>query len=488
MQQVTPKSVVKGAKQVISCPNYKYNISRQQNTKDNSQTTKKSAVATNGLGANLEELALNIFGTDGIRGTYGSTLCDGTAFLLGKSLALLGQDCPIIVIGRDTRNSGEKLFQSLSHGVCEGGGNVINLGILPTNAVGHFVRKFGGDYGVMITASHNPPNDNGLKVFDKYGVKLCPSKQKILSTLMEEHSATPFEKHTVFEPIFYDIQNIYADDVIRAVNVHLDGLKIALDCCYGASFRVAPLIFERCNAHVKAYCNTKQGDKINVNCGATHVEFLSSKISRGSFDISFAFDGDCDRLAVFEGDKFVSNNKVFFAMAKYFKEKNLLKGNAIAGTVLTNGGVERALSNIGITLLRSDVGDTNVFNLMAQKGLNLGGEESGHYLLTDYATTSDGIVNALFLCKIFQEKGSLIKYTQECEDICYMSKSIDICPSNQHFANNDHLKQMAQRVEDLFPKTRIVLRKSGTEHKIRAYVEGDGSFDAMQEVIATLSK
>lgn len=119
---------------------------------------------------------MNFFGTDGIRGTYGSTLNDGTAFLLGKSLALLGNDCPIIVIGRDTRNSGERLFQCLSQGIYQGGGNVINLGILPTNAVGHFVRKFGGDYGVMITASHNPPNDNGLKVFDRYGVKLCQAK------------------------------------------------------------------------------------------------------------------------------------------------------------------------------------------------------------------------------------------------------------------------------------------------------------------------
>ena len=125
---------------------------------------------------------MNFFGTDGIRGTYGSsTLNDGTAFLLGKSLALLGDDCPIIVIGRDTRNSGERLFQCLSQGIYDGGGNVINLGVLPTNAVGHFVRKFGGDYGVMITASHNPPNDNGLKVFDRYGVKLCTAKQKVVS-------------------------------------------------------------------------------------------------------------------------------------------------------------------------------------------------------------------------------------------------------------------------------------------------------------------
>ena len=127
---------------------------------------------------------MNFFGTDGIRGTYGSTVTDSTAFLLGKSLALLGEDCPIVLIARDTRPSGEKLFCALAQGVYAGGGNVINLGVLPTGAVGHFVRKMGGDFGVMITASHNPPQDNGLKVFDKYGVKLCPAKQQTVSRLM----------------------------------------------------------------------------------------------------------------------------------------------------------------------------------------------------------------------------------------------------------------------------------------------------------------
>lgn len=430
---------------------------------------------------------MNFFGTDGIRGTYGSTLNDGTAFLLGKSLALLGNDCPIIVIGRDTRNSGERLFQCLSQGIYQGGGNVINLGILPTNAVGHFVRKFGGDYGVMITASHNPPNDNGLKVFDRYGVKLCQAKQKVVSAMMNSQSADDFTLQNVFEPVFYDIQNIYAEDVVRAVDIRLDNVRVALDCCYGASYRVASKIFERTGASVTAFCDTLCGDKINVNCGATHTEFLQSKLAKRNYNISFAFDGDCDRLAVFEGEKFVPNNKIYYAIAKYLHQKGILKKNTVVGTLLTNGGVEQALNKLGITLLRSDVGDTNVFNLMAQNGLNFGGEESGHYLLTDYATTADGIINALLVAKIYKEVGSIFDYTHECQDLAHMSKSIPITDKNTAYADENALKQIAEQITKLYPTCRVVLRKSGTEPKIRAYIEGENSFDAMQNVVATLS-
>ena len=431
---------------------------------------------------------MNFFGTDGIRGTYGgSTLNDGTAFLLGKSLALLGNDCPIIVIGRDTRNSGERLFQCLSQGIYDGGGNVINLGILPTNAVGHFVRKFGGDYGVMITASHNPPNDNGLKVFDRYGVKLCSAKQKVVSTMMNSLDLHGFTPQNLFEPMFYDIQNIYAEDVLRSLPVDLQGVRVALDCCYGASFRVANKVFEKTGATTTLFCDTLCGDKINVNCGATHTEFLQSKLAGANYQLGFAFDGDADRLAVFEGERFVPNNKVFYAICKYLKHKGLLKKDTVVGTVLTNGGVERALGNIGITLIRSDVGDTNVFNCMVQNGLNFGGEESGHYLMTDYATTADAIINALFVAKIYREMGSIFAYTHECQDLPYMSQSIALTDKNAPLASQESLKQIAEQIQQMYPTCRMVLRKSGTEPKIRAYIEGEQSFLAMQSVVATLS-
>lgn len=431
---------------------------------------------------------MNFFGTDGIRGTYGSTLTDGTAFLLGKSLALLGGDCPIVLICRDTRVSGENLFNALAQGVYAGGGNVINLGILPTNAVGHFVRKMGGDYGVMITASHNPPEDNGLKVFDRYGVKLCSSKQGVVSRMMNSLATSLPPRGKVFEPVFYDIENIYCEDILKTVNVNLLGVKIAVDCCYGASFRVARTLFAKAHANVTAFCDRNLGKQVNVDCGATHTEFLQQKIRQGNYHLGFAFDGDADRLAVFEKDRLLTNNRVYFAIAKYLKMKGLLRGNAVCGTTLTNGGVEAALNGLGIQLFRSDVGDTNVFNLMVKQNLNFGGEESGHYLLCDLATSSDALINALFVSKIYKEVGSLWAFTNECKDIPYVVANVQLCESNQVLANSASLHSMESRVASLYPNCRLVLRKSGTENKVRAYAEGDDARKAIDCVVATFAQ
>lgn len=417
---------------------------------------------------------MNFFGTDGIRGAYGSTVTDSTAFLLGKSLALLGEDCPIVLIARDTRPSGEKLFCALAQGVYAGGGNVINLGVLPTGAVGHFVRKMGGDFGVMITASHNPPQDNGLKVFDKYGVKLCPAKQQTVSRLMSSIVAdNPCGK--VFEPVFYDIENIYCDDV--SAGAELSGLRIALDCCYGAACKVAPMLFERAGAKVTAFCTAKNG-KINVGCGANNPEFLLKKMQKGGFRLGFAVDGDADRLAVFEDKYRVSDNKVFYAIAKYMSSRGLLRKNAVCGTTLTNGGVEKALADIGVRLLRSEVGDVNVFGVMAHNNLNFGGEPSGHYILSDLETGSDALVNALFLCKIFLEEGSLLAYTQECRDVPFVTRDVPL--EEGRLATPSGISGVSQRVTGLFPQCRVVIRKSGTENKVRVYAEGENAQSAAE--------
>lgn len=432
--------------------------------------------------------AMNLFGTDGIRGTYGSTVTDGTAYLLGKSLALLGEDCPIVVVCRDTRTSGDKLCGALTAGVYDGGGNVINIGILPTNAVAHFVRKFGADFGVMITASHNPPTDNGLKVFDRYGVKLCSQRQRAVSALMNGLTLPSDKLPRVCEPIFYDIDNIYTEDVLRAVCTDLGGLRVALDCCYGACFRVATQVFVGAGADVSALNAKPCGSKVNVDCGATHADVLLDYMQRGNFHVGFTFDGDCDRLGVAEGTELVPNNKIYFAIAKYLAENGELKHDTAVGTVLTNGGVETALNKLGVTLLRSDVGDSNVFDMMAHNGLNFGGEESGHYLMSDFATGSDALVNAMFVAKIYRETGSLLRYTEECVDVPYMAESIPFDEQNAEIARPDRLAETRRRLQRLYPDCRIVLRKSGTENKLRVYIEGADAAKAMAEVAATYGK
>lgn len=430
---------------------------------------------------------MNFFGTDGIRGTYGSTLLQSTAFLLGKSVALLGGDCPIVLIARDTRTSGEALFQAVAQGVYEGGGNVINLGILPTNAVGHFVRKMGGDYGVMITASHNPPQDNGLKVFDRYGVKLCRSKQLAISRMMQSLVQTP-PCGRVNEPLFYDIENIYCDDLLRLVNVDLTGLNIALDCAYGAAYKVGRMLFAKAHANTTCFCDKNNGKQINVDCGATHTEFLQQQMQKGNFHLGFALDGDADRLAVVQKEGVVAGGKVFFAIAKYLQQQGKLKGAAVCGTVLTNGGVEVALNKLGIQLLRSDVGDSNVFELMVKHSLNFGGEESGHFLMGDFATTSDALLNALLVTKIFQQCGSLLTYTAECVLEKAISANITLTPQNIQLASPQSLHNTSSRILQMYPNCRLVLRKSGTENKVRAYAEGEQAQSAIDCVAATFAQ
>ena len=429
------------------------------------------------------------FGTDGIRGTYGSTIDDGTAYLLGQSLTLLGSDdCPIVVIARDTRVSGEKLASALAAGVYDGGGNVLNLGILPTNAVAHFTRKFGADFGVMITASHNPPEDNGLKVFDRYGVKLCGRQQKVVSSLMKT-VGLPSKVPHVSEPIFYDIENIYQTDVLNAVDVNLDGMNVALDCCYGASYRVASSVFSAAGADVCVTNAKPCGNKINVNCGAICPQMFCEQLaeSKKQTDIAFAFDGDCDRLLVAEDGKIISGGKVYYGICKYLLEQNLLHGDAVVGTTLTNGGVEKSLNALGIRLVRTDVGDSNVFAAMAQLGLNFGGEESGHYLLTDFATSSDALINALFVAKIFKQKGSLLKYTEDCEEMPSVLQSVFVGDAFDSLTAAA-LSDVATRVQRLYPDCRLVLRKSGTERKVRIYVEGQSYDKAASEIVATFAE
>ncbi len=214
---------------------------------------------------------------------------------------------------------------------------------------------------------------------------------------------------------------------------------------------------------------------------------MQSRLGKG-VQLGFAFDGDGDRLAVFEGKKFVSNNRIFYAVAKYLREEGRLAHNTVCGTVLTNGGVEQALGKLGVKLVRSGVGDINVFNRMVQDGLNFGGEESGHYLLCDLATTSDAIVNALFVCKIYQERGSILAYTAECVDAPSVSANIALTDANARLSTNEGLSACANRISSLYPNCRIVLRKSGTENKIRAYLEGDNVEDAMKLVVATFAQ
>lgn len=426
---------------------------------------------------------MNYFGTDGIRGQYGREVTNLLAYKLGR---VLGKGGGTVLISRDTRVSGMALLEACASGVVCSGGNVINLGILPTNAVGHFVVKFGGKYGVMITASHNPPSDNGLKVFDSNGNKIDIYTQMDISMSMDRlEDSIPNKLHS--EPIFFDIDNIYCQDIMSKLPTDLGGMSIALDCGYGASYKVAPMLMKMCGANVVSYCNRDSGDSINVNCGATHIDTLATYMMNNNCQLGFAMDGDGDRLAVLEGSTVVDNNAVLLALARYMLETGTLSDNTVVGTTLTNSGLEVALQSIGLQLVRSEVGDSNISKCMRDNGYNLGGEDSGHYILSDYASTSDALIVALMLCRIYIDKGSIISYSSGFAPTNSIRLDIDLGAVSATFATSRELAMLASSINNNYHNSRVVIRPSGTEPKIRCYIEGDNCQEIADLISATIA-
>ncbi len=414
---------------------------------------------------------MNLFGTDGIRGIYGLDLTISLAYSLGMAL-LNHQSSGIVIVGRDTRMSGEALAEGLIRGINDNGGQVINLGVVPTNAVAHYVRRIGADYGVMISASHNPPNYNGLKVFDRYGVKICAKKQAEISAFLTENKVE-LPLFTVETPTFMGADGIYMEDIKKLFPISLKGIKIALDCCYGSAYKLAKEVFFGLDATLIVYCDFNRGDMINVGCGATNTDFLQKLMQTNGCQLGFAFDGDADRIAVFEKAELLHPDRVFYAFAKYFKEKGCLNNNTVAGTILTDTGLEKCLNKLNISLLRTDVGDSKIYELMVQKGLNVGGENSGHYILSDYATCSDAIINALLVSQIYIKHGSLLEYTKEYKSYNNLSANISINEKTiLNIKQSGIFDELQNQFNLKFPSIRLVLRFSGTEPKIRIFVEG----------------
>jgi len=414
---------------------------------------------------------MNLFGTDGIRGKFGQELTIDVAYSLGKVLAEQESGC-IVVVGRDTRTSGEELLSTLAKGVFDYGGQVVNLGVVPTNAVAYCVLKTGADYGVMISASHNPPEYNGLKVFDKYGVKICTAKQLEFSQSMLQMEIN-LPTQNSFVPIFEGAEKNYCDYLLNAISVDLTGVKIALDCSYGSAYRVAKEVFLAKNATVVSYADFNKGQLINVDCGAVCPTFLQNQMANNGCDLGFAFDGDADRLAVFQGTTQVLPDRVLYAYAKYMASQKELKKNTVVGTIMTDDGLEKSLNQLGVNLVRTDVGDGNIFEKMTQEGYVLGGENSGHYLLGEYATGSDAILNALLVAKIYQQRGNLLDYTAEYKPFYRKESSITLPRKVLDKIKNDgDLEGVKEDFLQKYPTLRLVLRFSGTEPKIRFMVTG----------------
>ena len=420
---------------------------------------------------------MKLFGTDGVRGKAGEFL---TPFLAMKLAMAMGtyfrkySKTNKILVGKDTRRSGYMIENSIVAGLTAVGYNVIQIGPMPTPAIAFLTEDMRCDAGIMISASHNPYYDNGIKLFDSNGNKLDVKVEEEIEKIYFEES---FEIKT--EKEIGKSKRI--DDVIGRYIVHikdsfpkqqtLNNLRVVLDTANGASYKLATIIFEELGADVITIANNPNGYNINENCGAMVPINLANKVLEYRADIGFAFDGDADRLVVIdENGDVIDGDKLIGALAIYLKKQNKLKNDAIAVTIMSNSGLEHFLNQNGITVYKSGVGDKFVLEVMKEKNLNFGGEQSGHIIFRDYAKTGDGVVSALQAVAYLIESG---KKASEAFNLFNLYPQVQTNINVVEKTPLDKIDGVKEKLKEIEKAGYThLIRYSGTENKLRLLIEG----------------
>jgi len=420
-----------------------------------------------------------LFGTDGVRGIANKELTCDLAMKIGNALARLiayGKKDIKVVIGNDGRESADMLVSGLASGLCAGGVEVINLGIIPTPGCGYLVSYYGADAGIMITASHNPYNYNGIKIFDNKGRKLSDElEDKIEELVKDEHKyfAEKLGRIIVNDRAIDD----YVDYLVRCCEVDLSGLNIAVDCANGASSVVAERLFARLNVKCNIINNKPNGVNINEGCGSLHIDVLADYVKEHNLDGGVAFDGDADR-AIFVDDlgNVLDGDYVLAMLGLDLAKTSELTGNTIVGTVMSNLGLIKFCNDNNINFVATKVGDRYVLEEMQKNNYCLGGEQSGHIIIRKFADTGDGELTAIlvFGCLVknktkFSEFAKIMnKYPQVLENVVVDNEK------KNSFADNLELKNCICEYEQKLGDTgRILVRPSGTEPLIRVMIEGE---------------
>lgn len=432
-------------------------------------------------------MARKYFGTDGIRGEANKDLTIDLVTNLGLALGYyLRKNNPNkrkfkVILGTDTRISGYLIRSALSTGLTAMGVDIDFVGVLPTPGVCYLTRKLKADAGIMISASHNPFKDNGIKIFSQNGYKLPDEVEEELEKLMEnKEELLKYQRYGEdlgrFEFVEDDMR-IYLDFLSSTIKTSFKGLKIVLDTANGAAYRVAPKIFQRLGAEIIVINNIPNGKNINVNCGSTHPESLQEIVKIYNAHIGLAYDGDADRLiAVDHTGKIVDGDLIIAIISMFLKKKGLLNDNKVVTTVLSNMGFEKYLDDNGIGLIRANVGDRYVLEKMKEYGLNIGGEQSGHILMLDYNTTGDGVLSSIQLVAAMLESGkNLNELVSEIELWPQKSKNITVDKDKKATwdTNKDLIDFIKEKESEIEGKGRILVRASGTESLIRVMVEAE---------------
>lgn len=421
------------------------------------------------------------FGTDGFRGEANVTLTVEDAYKVGRFLGwYYGQktkaDRCRVVIGKDTRRSSYMFEYSLVSGLTASGADVYLLHVTTTPSVSYVVRTEEFDCGIMISASHNPYYDNGIKVINGRGEKLEEETiEKIESYLDGEMGEIPFAKRdAIGRTVDYAAgRNRYIGYLISLATRSFKNMRVGLDCANGSASAIAKNVFDALGAETHVINNTPDGLNINTNCGSTHIEGLQKYVVENHLDVGFAYDGDADRcLAVDSEGKLVDGDKILYVCGKYMKEQGTLVNNTVVTTVMSNFGLYKAFERDGISYEKTAVGDKYVYENMSQNGHCLGGEQSGHIIFSKHATTGDGILTSLKLMEvILEKKETLAKLADEVQIYPQVLKNVRVKDKEAAQADRD-VQAEVQKVSDALGDTgRILVRPSGTEPLIRVMVE-----------------
>ena len=436
-----------------------------------------------------------LFGTDGVRGVAGvdltAELAHDLAVAAAEVLTESGEFAghrPVAIVGEDSRESGSYLVAAICKGLNESGVDVRKVGVLPTPAVSYLITELKADLGVMVSASHNPARDNGIKFFSRNGRKLDDALEVKIEELLGKPWQRPAGMNAGQTIDDCDAREKYISYLLSTIETRFDGLKIVVDCANGAASFVAPEVLRRAGAEVVAISASPNGLNINENCGSTHLENVIAKVKSEKADLGIAHDGDADRvLAIDHEGNLIDGDYILGILAEHTE----LPTKSVVGTVMTNLGLIRALENRGIGFVATPVGDRYVLERMLAEGHMLGGEQSGHIIMRKYANTGDGLLTALHLIShIAQSKKTLkdlasfmSRYPQVLINVPGVSK--------EKLAHNQAIKGAVSRIEStLGARGRVLLRASGTEPLIRVMIEAEVANDAQQfaESLAALVK
>lgn len=423
------------------------------------------------------------FGTDGVRGVANVELTPELAYKLGRAGAYVltkhTNHTAKIIVGMDTRISGDMLESALIAGICSVGAHAVSLGVVPTPAVAHLVRAYNADAGIVISASHNPVQDNGIKFFNSQGFKLRDDIELEIESYMTdlwEELPRPTGDRVGAKTVCEEAIDDYVEFVQTTTDIKLDGIKVAIDCANGATYKAAPIALTELGAEVYAIHREPDGTNINKNCGSTHIEGLSRYVVEHKCDLGIAFDGDGDRcLAVDSNGNLVDGDVIMAICGNYMKEQGKLKNDTIVATVMSNLGLHIMGKEKGIKIEKTNVGDRYVLEHILENGDCFGGEQSGHIIFFDYNTTGDGIVTAIQLLTTLKKTGKSLDEAKEIMDVlpqALVNARVDN-KRKKDYIKNETIKSEIEKLEAKFSgEGRVLIRPSGTEPIVRVMIEG----------------